>query len=188
MRIFNIAFILIMTFICCQEAFAQRTPYSVKSQLSVFKQSVNEDNQVSIVSRAEKPFVGITGNSSVIIVSGRNHLGNIMMNDNHYENSPINTGEALPGEYKLHSNYPNPFNPSTTVRYYLPNAAHVVVKIYKILGQEVCTLVNDDQAAGDKSVVWSGTNHLGQSVSSGVYICRFQAGDYIKSIKMLLVK
>jgi len=101
---------------------------------------------------------------------------------------------SLPKEFALHQNHPNPFNPSTVIRYDLPEAARVELKIYNILGQEVRTLVNEAQEAGYKSVEWYGTNNGGMRVGSGLYIYRIMvdensAGDeIIQSRKMLILK
>lgn len=95
---------------------------------------------------------------------------------------------SLPARYELQQNYPNPFNPSTIIRYDLPKAAQVVLRIYDLAGHEIRTLVNSKQAAGRKFSHWNGQNDRGQPVSSGVYIYQLQAGDYVVSKKMLLVK
>lgn len=95
---------------------------------------------------------------------------------------------GTPKNYKLHPNYPNPFNPSTIIRYELPASHKVTLKIYNTLGQEVRTLVDREQTAGLYSVQWDGKNNFGQPVSSGIYIYRLQAGSYTKSMKLMLIK
>ena len=97
-------------------------------------------------------------------------------------------GELLPAKYDLHQNYPNPFNPTTTVTYDLPKDTKVVLKIYNVLGQEIRTLVNENQTAGYKSIVWNGKDNLGQIVGSGVYMYRLQVGDKVQIKKMLILK
>jgi hypothetical protein len=89
----------------------------------------------------------------------------------------------LPKEYALQQNYPNPFNPSTTIKYDLPKDSRVNLKLFNILGQEVATLVNEEQKGGYKSVEWNASN-----VASGVYLYRLQAGDFVQTKKMLLLK
>jgi len=93
----------------------------------------------------------------------------------------------IPTEFALHQNYPNPFNPSTTIKYDLPKQADVSVKIYNVLGQEVATLVDENQTAGYYSIQWNGSSRSGYA-SSGVYFCTIKAGTYNRTIKMLLVK
>ncbi len=95
--------------------------------------------------------------------------------------SPPNDGmtsgadRRKPARYALHQNYPNPFNPTTTIRYDLPVEAHVTLKIYDVLGEEVQTLVNGTEAAGYKSVEWNSTNKGGMALPSGVYFYRLEA-------------
>ena len=95
----------------------------------------------------------------------------------------------LPKRFALLSNYPNPFNPQTTIKYQMPKASSVTVKIYDLLGREVITLLNDQlKAAGTHSLIWDGQDKAGNTVSSGIYFCRFQAGDFKSVMKMALLK
>ncbi|TDI94656.1 MAG: T9SS type A sorting domain-containing protein, partial [Caldithrix sp.] len=95
---------------------------------------------------------------------------------------------SVPQQFILHNNYPNPFNPATTITYDLPEAANVVLKIYNVLGREVRTLLNSHQQPGVKSVVWDGRNAPGIKVGSGIFIYRLQAGDIVQTKKMILLK
>jgi hypothetical protein len=94
----------------------------------------------------------------------------------------------LPKEFLLHPNYPNPFNPITTIRYDLKESVNVTLKIYNILGQEVRTLVNERQTAGYKSVDWDARNDVGVNVASGIYIYKLEAGSFIQARKMVLLR
>lgn len=94
----------------------------------------------------------------------------------------------LPEDFALHQNYPNPFNTSTQMRYQIPKAEHVSLKIFNLLGQEVRTLVDADQVASWYAVDWDGLDADGREVASGLYFCRLKAGDFDKTIKMMLVK
>ncbi|MBL7012814.1 MAG: T9SS type A sorting domain-containing protein [Candidatus Marinimicrobia bacterium] len=96
--------------------------------------------------------------------------------------------QAIPDAFALHQNYPNPFNPTTTLRYDLPEDTHVQIVIYDIMGQQVKTLINEEQNAGFKAVVWDATNHIGQPVSAGMYLYQISAGGFNKTIKMVLLK
>ncbi len=95
---------------------------------------------------------------------------------------------SIPTEYALHQNYPNPFNPSTTIRYDLKENAEVRLEIFNILGQKVRTLVNERQTAGSRSVIWEARNDIGEAVTSGVYFYRLQAGEFVETKKLLLLK
>jgi len=88
----------------------------------------------------------------------------------------------------LHQNYPNPFNPITTLRYDLPEQANVNIIIYDMLGRQVRTLLNQTQDAGYRSVIWDATNDYGKPVSAGVYLYKIQAGEFVQTKKMVLLK
>jgi hypothetical protein len=95
---------------------------------------------------------------------------------------------GLPKDFALGQNYPNPFNPSTSINYWLPQRSHVEIDIYNILGQKVTTLVNEDRPAGAHTAVWDGTDGSGGRVSTGIYLYRIEAGSFVESRKMLLLK
>lgn len=92
------------------------------------------------------------------------------------------------GSPRLHANYPNPFNPATTISFTLPKIMDVKLVIYDVLGREVRRLLDGKQNAGGHEVIWNGTNSHGQVVSSGIYFYRFQAGDYVRTMKMMLMR
>jgi hypothetical protein len=95
---------------------------------------------------------------------------------------------TLPEAFGLSQNYPNPFNPETTIQFQLPEASHVVLKIFNLLGEEVRTLVNSQHQAGYHTIKWDGTDESGNSVSNGVYLYRIQAGSFSKIMKMSLLR
>ena len=112
---------------------------------------------------------------------------------------------GLPGTTILEGNYPNPFNPSTIIRYALSKPSHVILRTYNMLGQLVTTLVDEQQNPGYKSVVWDGKDEQGASVASGIYIYRISVvssarrdlvphegdgttGGFTDSKRMLLIK
>jgi|GEM_PF-381614 len=100
----------------------------------------------------------------------------------------IGPNSTIPKEYALFHNYPNPFNPVTTLKYALPKDTKVHLSVYDITGRKVATLVQDQQQAGWHEVQWHGTNDLGQSVSTGVYFYRIVAGDFVDVKKMVYMK
>jgi len=90
---------------------------------------------------------------------------------------------AHPIRFVLKQNYPNPFNPSTTIKYELPEAADVKLKVFDLLGREVSVLVNEIRSRGVHEVKFNGNN-----LASGVYLYRMQAGNYVETRKLLLVR
>ena len=95
---------------------------------------------------------------------------------------------SLPTKYAIHQNYPNPFNPVTSLRYDLPENSLVNITIYDMMGRDVKTLINQSQDAGFKSIIWDATNDYGKPVSAGIYLYQIQAGEYISTKKMVLLK
>jgi hypothetical protein len=98
----------------------------------------------------------------------------------------VTTVGAEPGivrDFVLQQNYPNPFNPSTTIQFALASASYVTLKIFNILGQEVATLINEKREAGQHTVQWDARN-----LASGVYFYKLQAGIFMETKKLVLVK
>lgn len=93
------------------------------------------------------------------------------------------TNRSQPTEFQLFQNYPNPFNPTTVVRYQLPTATLVQLEVFDVLGRRIASLVHSKQAAGDYAIPFNASN-----LSSGVYFYRLQAGSFVQTKKMLLVK
>ena len=90
---------------------------------------------------------------------------------------------AMPGTFELKQNFPNPFNPSTTIRYGLPNRSQVNLTVFNTLGQQVTQLVNAEMEAGSHEVKFDGSG-----LASGVYLYRMQAGSYVETRRFLLVR
>lgn len=93
-----------------------------------------------------------------------------------------------PNQISLHQNFPNPFNPTTQIGFYLPKTTDVKLEIYDITGYKINTLADYRMEAGYKNVFWDGTNNLGNKVSSGIYIYRIRAGNNVKTMKMSYIK
>jgi len=96
--------------------------------------------------------------------------------------------DITPSNFELSQNYPNPFNPSTTIEFQVPQASDVTVIVYDMLGQAVKSLFAGQVQAGKYTVEWDGTNNLGSKLSSGSYIYRMTAGEFIESREMILLK
>ena len=100
----------------------------------------------------------------------------------------LNRKPVIPTTFSLHQNFPNPFNPITTLMYDLPFDAFVTFSIYDMLGREVTQLVNITQKAGFKSIKWDATDSFGKPVSAGVYLYQIQTGEFVQTKKMVLLK
>ena len=101
----------------------------------------------------------------------------------------LSSARLVPRQYALFANFPNPFNPSTSIEYALPEAAEVALVIYDVLGQTVQTLVaNQLQGAGYYHLTWDGRDQAGHSVSSGMYFYRLATQDFEQTRKMILLK
>jgi hypothetical protein len=97
-------------------------------------------------------------------------------------------GMVRPDKYSLSQNYPNPFNPTTMISYSVPKVNWVTLKVYNMLGQEIAMLVNDQKVAGNYKVFWDGKDYAGRAVAGGIYFYRLEAGEFTKTLKMLLLK
>jgi hypothetical protein len=123
-------------------------------------------------------FIGTTKNGNVQVQSGflaqsiRSRL-----------NSPGGKGTVIPEAYAMSQNYPNPFNPATIIRFNLPTASAVTLRVYNILGEEVAVLVNGEMPPGVYQV-----NLDAGRMASGMYFCRLQAGRFVETKKMLLIR
>ena len=97
-------------------------------------------------------------------------------------------GQQMISGYRLFQNFPNPFNLTTTIRFTLARSEHVQLQIFNLLGEKVCTLVDDVLESGLHQIQWDGRNKSGQSVSSGVYYYRLHTTDFTQMKKMILIK
>jgi hypothetical protein len=95
---------------------------------------------------------------------------------------------GLPKEYSVEQSYPNPFNPTCEILYALPTESQVTLSIYNILGQKVRVLVDEYQSAGYKSASWDGRDNNGAELASGVYFYRIEAGSFVQTKKMVLMR
>ena len=100
----------------------------------------------------------------------------------------IADNSAIPTEFKLHENYPNPFNPSTNIKFDIPENGLVSLIVYDLMGHKVTELVNTNMNSGFHNVSWNGTDNFGNTVSTGVYIYQLKTGNYSNTQKMLFIK
>ena len=94
-----------------------------------------------------------------------------------------NLQTSNPSKFTLDQNYPNPFNPNTIINYALPENVNVELRVYDILGSEIATLVNEEKPAGNYEVEFDGSK-----LSSGIYFYRLQAGSFVETKKMVLLR
>lgn len=94
--------------------------------------------------------------------------------------APVNT---IPTEYVLSQNFPNPFNPTTKIEYNVPELSFVILKVYDVLGNEIGTLVNEEKPIGRYKIEFNAT-----TLPSGIYFYRLQAGNFIETKKMILLR
>jgi len=122
--------------------------------------------------------------------TGQNNGGGFSYIRTSVNNSELDMDDEFlfPHKYALQQNFPNPFNPRTTIHYELPNQELVQIIIFNLLGHQVKRLVYGFRGAGVNSIVWDGTNDHGQPVSAGIYIYQLQAGGFLQTRKMILLK
>jgi hypothetical protein len=140
--------------------------------------------------------VGITQNlretnQYAIAVAGadRGKTLKLMVGKGNFVGEKLAALQNIPATYELSQNFPNPFNPVTTIRYGLPRHSRVTLKVFNALGEEVATLLKEaPQAAGYHVAVWDGRNQFGAPAASGLFFCRLQSGDRVLTKKMILVK
>ena len=130
---------------------------------------------------------GLAGESPQVEVSGQFYNGQGQLVG---ESSSGQRSSALPSAYALWPNYPNPFNPATSLRYDLPESGHVLLEVFSVTGQRVTRLVDGWVDAGHHRLKWDGRNDRGQGVASGVYLCRFVVGkgQYVGIRRMVFLK
>ena len=136
-------------------------------------------------SNTDYSLVGSLGQIAAGSTSSSNHQVQTGFWYLYYQDVIVNVEDEdlLPITYKLEQNFPNPFNPSTIIKFAVPERSCVLIKIYDILGSEVTTLVNEELDAGWYEKIFDAV-----SLSTGVYIYRMKAGNYVSTKKMLMIK
>jgi hypothetical protein len=97
-------------------------------------------------------------------------------------------GNGLPKSFSVSQNYPNPFNPTTKIDFDVPSKSQVKLTIYNVLGQRVTTLIDKSMNAGKYQASWDGRSDSGTQVSSGIYFYKFEAGSFVQTKKMIMLK
>ena len=109
----------------------------------------------------------------------------VMITDPDNVGVDTNTG---PFSFALHQNFPNPFNPSTEIRYEIPDDLLVRISVYDMAGRLIRSLINEKKATGSYSIIWDGKNNLGSGVATGVYIYSIEAGKHRQNKKAVFIK
>jgi len=149
------------------------------------------DNDGSIDSYEKNPSWTYTqpGEYSVYLKVSDGQTSDTELKSAYINASVVSVDEIfIPGQFKLYQNNPNPFNPSTTIKYELPEASAVTLKIYNLLGKEIIKLIDEFQLAGTETVNWDGKNKNGISLNSGVYLYSLTCNNYSQTKKMILIK
>ena len=150
---------------------------------------IRDELTISGLTSVSYNFVAINGAQVSVhaVDSNPPNSGAINADGTSYNGALTTTGveqiSELPNDYSLSQNYPNPFNPSTNIEYSIPSESFVELKVYDVLGNEVATLVNEQQSAGVYRA-----DFTGDGFTSGLYIARITAGNFTNTIKMTLMK
>jgi hypothetical protein len=123
--------------------------------------------------------LNLFGQSNLISVEAATYEGAILATNKDFQ---------LPTKFELSQNYPNPFNQSTQIRFGLSMTTHVRLAIYNIAGQLVRTLADAVMESGSYEVTWNGDNNAGETIASGIYFCKMEAGEFKKTVGMILLK
>jgi len=151
--------------------------YQITNNLIGSGGNVVSNSNNNIVSTVGEAFIGKTSNTVY-----QNQIG-FWYAYQQTTITDIEEEETIPTVFKLEQNYPNPFNPSTKIKFAVPEKSNVLIKVYDILGSEVATLVNKEMDAG-----WYENNFNAVGLSSGVYLFRMEAGSYVSTKKMILLR
>ena len=156
------------------------------TSLMIYYQNIidNWPPDLAMLSRGTlKLSVSATDGFDTVKVSGNDRLVFV----NRYDYLSI-VDEGIPTEFTLHENYPNPFNPTTSLRFDLPEVTDATITIFNMLGQRVRTFNMNDTPAGYHSIQWDATNDYGDPVGAGVYLYQLKANQFVKTRKMVLLK
>ena len=127
--------------------------------------------------------VDVDGDGDIDVLSASSHDDKIAWYENLSIVGIVTFSNEIPTEFGLIQNYPNPFNPSTKINYQIPEISFVTLKVYDVLGNEIATLVNEEKPIGSYEVEFNA-----KSLPSGIYFYRLQAGSFVETKKMVLMK
>ena len=142
----------------------------------------------------EMDWTDSAGDAIAIVIDGEvgSMTAEAMSGDGTFSDPKVVTASEkeaeVPDRFRIVDNYPNPFNPSTTIRYEVANRAPLTIVVYDVAGHKVRTLVDEEVIAGHHDVVWDGRNDGGTPVASGTYLIRLQTASHVDSRSITLVK
>ncbi len=134
-------------------------------------------NNLQLIHKRREKYVSFIDNKIDQLIK----ISNISLTDE-------NQLDIVPVTTRLYKNYPNPFNPETTISFDLPQRGKVELVVYNLKGQKVKSLINKEIDKGTHKIIWNGRNSQGKEVASGVYYYRLSCGNYTKTNKMVLMK
>lgn len=144
------------------------------------------DESVRIGVSLGQPMVGVTRN-----LESASGVGFWYVTQDHLAvvaNESDGPPEGIPDHFELHANYPNPFNPTTRIRYGVPEQAYVSLSIYNVLGQLIVELYSGEKAPGYYDIDWNGRDRSGTQAPSGLYFYRIQTSQFVATRSMVLQK
>ncbi len=171
----NILFVLLLLFSVRISAQTSRVNWSLFSIGFGNSASVN----LSVRSITGQPLFGNGSNSTTNIGSGFFYNPDATGFITEVNDEP----DVIPTVYNLFQNYPNPFNPSTIISFSIPASSFVTIRIFDVLGSEVANLVNEEKSAGNYEITFDSSG-----LSSGVYLYKIQAGKFVETKKMILLR
>lgn len=163
-------------------------------ELPTFLHNIGPGFDVSVAVLGTGQFFAGTGDLFVVETTAEIASDDLVVSARGPDNSELSvvfappTGVETPRAYDLSANFPNPFNPATTIRFALPESQRVMLTIYGVDGRRVAQLVDGVYAAGTHEVVWRGRNDAGRTVATGTYFYRLEAGGFRQVRKMVLMK
>jgi|GEM_PF-4901461 len=177
----------------------QESPENDVAEYVVYRSSTSPINPTDTLAVLEHPNVSYSDNSVEPEVQYTYWITAVDENGNEsplsasvtaIASSPVGIDPitGMPVSFELYQNFPNPFNPSTTIVFDIPEPATVNLAVYNMLGQVVRTLVAGKLEAGRQNVQWDGKNEFGERLSSGVYLYRIEAGNFVQTRKLVLMK
>ena len=166
-------------------------PASLEVDLARLNLGAEEAYSLALVHAGESGYVAVPvryDSANEKLRGDISELGTYLLGKVDGYNTDLTENTQLPSAHLLHQNSPNPFNPSTSIAFELPDAERVSLSVYNILGQKVITLLDEHLDRGSHSVRWDGKDSRGNSVGSGIYFYRLQTDEFIDTKRMVLLK